>query len=166
MRRILKICHLCKGYRRLAKNTKSVRVNETQILKNAVFCEKRSLQAGYRGFLCKMVSLKKQQIFEKWDHFENRPPVQTLNSSTSMVRVGSVEFKCPETCDKTFHIFARFLELFCGKKTARKNTNIREMGPFWKSAILRKAIDFAKWSVWVRNFKWTKNARKTILQRR
>ena len=52
------------------------------------------------------------------------------------------------------------------QKTARKNTkysrynNILKIGHLAKAIAHAKAIDFAKWSVWVKNLKYQKNAKK------
>ena len=67
------------------------------------------------------------------------------------------KFKCPETCEKRFYKHVRVV--LC-KKPLEKTPNIREMRPFWKSAILQSAIDFAKWSVWVKNSNGQKRAKK------
>ena len=52
------------------------------------------------------------------------------------------------------------LELFCGKKTARKNTKHSRNEIILKIGHLPKAIDFAKWSVWLKNSKGQKRAKK------
>ena len=48
------------------------------------------------------------------------------------------------------------------QKTAQKTANIRKMRPFWKLA--KKAIAFAKWSLWVKSWKSKKKILKTFLQ--
>ena len=46
------------------------------------------------------------------------------------------------------------------QKTAAKNTKYSRNETILKIGNLAKAIDFAKWSVWVKNFKWPKTFAK------
>ena len=81
---------------------------------------------------CAKNRLKKHQIFEKWDHFENRPSCKGYRLC-KMVSLGQ-KFKWPKTCEKRFYKHVRVV--LC-KKPLEKTPNIREMRPFWKSAILQ-----------------------------
>ena len=81
---------------------------------------------------CAKNRFKKHQIFEKWDHFENRPPCKGYRLC-KMVSLGE-NFQWPKTREKRFYKDARVV--LC-KKPLEKTPNIREMRPFWKSAILQ-----------------------------
>ena len=74
----------------------------------------------------------RHQIFEKWDHFESRPSCKGYRLC-KMVSLGE-NFKWPKTREKRFYKDARVV--LC-KKPLEKTPNIREMRPFWKSAILQ-----------------------------
>ena len=141
--------------------------------------ENRPLWKGYR--LCKMVRLaqklkwpktckkdststlelfcaknrwKKHQIFEKWDHFENRLSCKGYRLC-KMVSLGQ-KFKGPKTCEKPFYKHVRVV--LC-KKTAAKNTKYWTNETILKISHLPKAIDFAKWSVWVKTSNLQKRAK-------
>ena len=68
----------------------------------------------------------------------------------------------PKTCNKPFNKNIRFV--LC-KKTALKNTNYLTYETILKIGHLAKAIDhpkviaFAKWSVWVKNYKSQKHGK-------
>ena len=64
-----------------------------------------------------------------------------------MVSLGQ-KLKWPKTCEKLFYEHIRVV--LC-KKSFIKTPNIRQMRAFWKVGHLAKAIDFAKWSVLVKN---------------
>ena len=82
---------------------------------------------------CAKNRFKKHQIFEKWDHFENRPSCKGYRLC-KMVSLGE-SFKWQKTREKRFYKDARFV--LC-KKPLEKPPNIREMRPFWNSAILQR----------------------------
>ena len=82
---------------------------------------------------CAKNRLRKHQIFEKWDDFENRPSCKGC-SLCKMVSLGQkLTFK--KTCDKRFFNHVRVV--FC-KRPLEKTPNIREMRRFWKSAIMQR----------------------------
>ena len=58
------------------------------------------------------------------------------------------KLKWPKTCKKPFYEHIRVV--LC-KKTADKNTKYSTNESILKIGHLAKAIDFAKWSVWVKN---------------
>ena len=64
-----------------------------------------------------------------------------------MVSLGQ-KLKWPKTCKKPFYEHIRVV--LC-KKTADKNTKYSTNESILKIGHLAKAIDFAKWSVWVKN---------------
>ena len=81
--------------------------------------------------------LRKHQIFEKWDEFENRPSCNGY-SLCKIVSLGQkLTFK--ETCDKRFFNHVRLV--LC-KKPIEKTPNVGEMRRFWKSAIMQGAVAF------------------------
>ena len=87
---------------------------------------------------CAKNRTENQQIFEKWDHFENRPFSKGCNpckgySLCKMVRLGQ-KFKMPKTCEKRFY---KSIRVVPRKKPLWKTPNIREFRPFGKSAILQ-----------------------------
>ena len=84
--------------------------------------------------LCEKNRWKKHQIFEKWDHFENRPSCKGYRLC-KMVSFGS---KTQMAKNVAKNDSASALELFCAKKPLEKTPYIREMRPFWKSAILQR----------------------------
>ena len=71
-------------------------------------------------------------------------------------------FKCQKHAKKHAK---RTLEMFSAKKTARKNTKYSrnakslKIGHLAKAIAHAKAIDFAKWSFWVKNLKCQKHAK-------
>ena len=122
---ILKIGHLAKAidYAKLwglVKNSNGQKraINDSTITLELFFAKKR---------------LKKHQIFEKWDHFENRSSCKGYRFC-KMVSLGE-KFNSPKTCEKRFYNHVRFD--LC-KNPVEKTPNIREMRPFWKSAILER----------------------------
>ena len=83
---------------------------------------------------------KNHQIFEKWDHFENRPSCKGyIAFAKSSLWVKNVDSKKLHKIHSTNH-----LELFCAKKHSKKTPNIREMRPFWKSAIMQRLYSLCK----------------------
>ena len=96
----------------------------------------------------------KHQILEKWDDFENRPSCKGYRLC-KMVSLGQ-KLEWPKTCQKRFYKHMR--NVLC-KKTAGKNTNYSRNETILKIGHLAKAIDFAKWSVWVKNWNGQKHAK-------
>ena len=109
---------------------------------------------------CAKNRCKKHQIFEKWDHFENRPSCKGYRLC-KMVSLRQ-KVKRPKTCEKRFYKHVRVV--LC-KKPLEKTPNIQEMRPFSKSAILQRL-----WTLQNGQFgskiQKVKNVRKTILQAR
>ena len=90
---------------------------------------------------------KKRHIFEKWDHFENRPSCKGYSPCKILTLAQKLKLK--KTCQNPFYKWFRIL--LC-KKALQKTPNIREMRGFWKSAIMHaKAIAHAKSSLWLKN---------------
>ena len=59
------------------------------------------------------------------------------------------KLKFQKTCQKLF--YKSFRVVLC-KKPLQKTLSIREIRPFWKSAIMHaKAVAFAKSSIWVKS---------------
>ena len=95
---------------------------------------------------CAKNRCKKTPIFEKWDLFEKRPPCKGYRLC-KMVSLGQ-NFKWPKTYERRFYKHVRVV--LC-KKTASRNTKYSRNETILKIGHLAKAIDFAKWSVWVKN---------------
>ena len=91
--------------------------------------------------------LKRHQILEKWDHFEDRPSCKAY-SLCKIVNL-SQKLNFQKTCQNLF--YKRFTVVLC-KKPLEKTPNTREMRPFWKSA-------FAKSSLWVKNYNSKKHVK-------
>ena len=105
-------------------------------------------------FFCAKNRWKKNQIFEKWDHFENRPSCKGYRLC-KVVSLGQ-KLKRPKTCEKRFYKHVRVV--LC-KKTAGKNTKYSRNETILKIGHLAKAIDFAKWWVLVKNSNGQKRAK-------
>ena len=107
---------------------------------------------------CAINRWKKHQIFEKWHHFKNRPSCKgkghLAKALCKMVSLGQ-KFKWPKTCEKRS---TSTLELFCAKSRCKKKTKYWRNETILKIGHLAKAIDFAKWSVWVK----TSNGKKSF----
>ena len=103
---------------------------------------------------------KKHKIFEKWDHFENRPSCKNYRLG-KMVSLGQ-KFKWPKTCEK---IIYKHVRVVLGKKPLEKKPYIREMRPFWKSAILQKLLTLQN-GQFGSKIQMAKNVRKKIQQAR
>ena len=82
---------------------------------------------------CAKNCCKKHHISGKGDHFENRPSCKGYRLC-KMVSLGE-SFKWQKTREKRFYKDARFV---LSKKPLEKPQNIREMRPFWNSAILQR----------------------------
>ena len=109
---------------------------------------------------CAKNRFKKHQIFEKWDHFENRPSCKGYRLC-KMVSLGQ-RLKWPKTREKRFYKHVRG---FLCKKPLEKTANIREMRPFWKSATLQtlKSLQNGQFGS---EIQMPRNLRKKILQAR
>ena len=97
----------------------------------------------------------KHQIFEKWDHFENRPSWKGYRLC-KMVSLGE-KLKWPKTCKKRF---CKHVGVVLCKKTAEKNTIYPRKETILKIGHLAKAIDFATWSIWLKNSNGQKRVKK------
>ena len=127
----------CKGYSPCKGYSLCKMVSLGQKLKIPKTCEKRF----YKNIelFCAKNRSKKHQIFEKWDHFENRPSCKGYSpckgySLCKIVTLGQ-KLKMPKTCEKRFY---KNIGVVLCKKPLQKTPNIREMRPFWKSAILQR----------------------------
>ena len=139
----------CKGYS-LCKI-----VSLGQKLKFIKTCEKRFFN-HIRVVLCKS-RLKKHQIFEKWDHFENRPSCKDY-SLCKRVSLGP-KLKLKKICEKRFF---NHIRVVLGKKRLEETPNIREMRRSWKSGIMQR-LQLLQNSQFGSKMKIQKNMRKTIL---
>ena len=81
--------------------------------------------------LCGKNRLRKHQIFEKRDDFENRPSCKGY-SLCKIVSLGQ-KLKLKKTCEERFFNHVRVV--LC-KKPLEKTPNIREARRFGKSAIM------------------------------
>ena len=98
-------------------------------------CQKRAKKdsTSTLELFCAKNRLKKHQIFEKYDHCENRPSCKGYRLC-KMVSLAQ-KLKWPKMCKKRFYKHVRVV--LC-KKPLEKTPNIREMRPFWNSAILQR----------------------------
>ena len=122
---ILKIGHLAKG---IDFATWWVWLKNS----NGQKCVKKDSTRTLELFIAKN-RWKKHHIFEKWDHFENRASCKGYRLY-KMISFGQ-KVKWRKTCENLFYNHVRVV--LC-KKPLEKTPNIREMRPFWKSAILQK----------------------------
>mgnify|MGYP007058849539 CR=1 FL=1 len=83
--------------------------------------------------LCAKSRSKKDQIFEKWEHFENGPSCKGY-SPCKILTLGR-KLKLKETCQNPF--YKSFTVVLC-KKPFKKRPIVREMRTFWKSAIMQR----------------------------
>ena len=81
---------------------------------------------------CAKSRSKKHQIFEKWEHFENRPSCNGY--SPFKILTLSQKLKFQKTCQNPF--YKSFRVVLC-KKRLQKSPNIREMRAFLKSAVIQ-----------------------------
>ena len=89
---------------------------------------------------------KKDQIFETWDHFENRPSCK--GKSTCKILTLSQKLKLQNTCQNLFYKSCR--DVLC-KKPHEKRPNIRKNEIILKIGHHAKAIAHAKCSLSVKN---------------
>ena len=90
------------------------------------------LYKSFRVVLCKK-PLKKHEIFQKWEHFENRPSCKGY--SPCKILTLAQKLKLQETCQNP--LYKSFRVVLC-KKPLQKTRNIPEMRAFWKSAIMQR----------------------------
>ena len=76
---------------------------------------------------------KKNQIFEKWEHFENRPSCKGYSPCKILTLPQKLKFQ--KTCQNPF--YKSFTVVLC-KKPLQKTPNIPEMRAFWKPAIMQR----------------------------
>ena len=120
----------CKGKGYLADFAKwSVWVKNSNGQKHA----KNDSTSTLELFCAKNRCKKKNQILQKWDHFENRPSCKGYRLC-KMVSLGQ-KFKWPKRFQKRFYKQVRVV--LC-KKPLQKTPNFPEMRPSWKSAILQR----------------------------
>ena len=93
---------------------------------------KSSLQIIYSCSVQKTAQ-KKHQIFEKWEHFENRPSCKGYSPCKIITLAQKLQFQ--KTCQNPF--YKSFTVVLC-KKPLQKTPNIPEMRAFWKSAIMQR----------------------------
>ena len=96
---------------------KHVKIHSTNHLQ--LFCEKNRF--------------KKHQIFEKWEHFENRPSCKGYSPCKILTLAQKLKFQ--KTCQNPFY---KSFTVILWKKQLQNTRNIREMRAFWKSAIMQR----------------------------
>ena len=106
---------------------------------------------------CAKNRLRKHQIFEKSDDFENRPSCKGYGVC-KMVSLGQ-KLKFTKTCEKRFF---NHIRVFLSKKALQKTPNIRGMRRFWKSAIVQRLQPLQN-GQFASKIEIHKNMRKTIL---
>ena len=93
---------------------------------------KSILQIIYSCFVKKNGS-KKDQVFEKWDHFVKGPLCKGYSPCKILALGQKSKFK--KTYQNPF--YKSFTVVLC-KKPLEKRPNIREMRPCWKSAVMQR----------------------------
>ena len=101
---------------------------------------------------------KKQQIFQKWEHFENRPSCKGYSPCKILTLPQKLQFQ--KTCQNPF--YKSFTVVLC-KKPLQKKPNIREMRAFWKSAIMQRLSPMQN-PLFASKITIPKNMSKSILQ--
>ena len=115
---IFKVGHHAKAVAHAKSSVWVKKKNSKKLLKihstnhSQLLCEKKNFS-------------KKHQIFEKWDHFENRPSCKGY-SPCKILTLGQ-KLKFQKTCQNPF--YKSFTDGLC-KKLLEKRPNIREMRPF------------------------------------
>ena len=77
---------------------------------------------------------KKHQIFEKWEHFENRPSCKGYSPCKILTFGQKIKFQ--KTCQIPF--YKSFRVDLCKKPVLEKTKKIPELRAFWKSAIMQR----------------------------
>ena len=121
---ILKIAHHAKP---IAFAKSSLWVKNSNSKKHVKIYSASDLQ-----MFCAKNRLKKHQIFQKWDDFENRPSCKAY-SLCKIVTLGQ-KFKFQKTCQ---NLFSKWFTNVLRKKPLEKTPNIPEMRRFWKSPIMQ-----------------------------
>ena len=104
-----------------------------QKLKFQKTCQNPFEKKNHLEVFCAKKRSKKHQICEKWDHFENCPSCKAY-SPCKILTLGQ-KLKFQKTCQNP--LYKQFTLVVC-KKQLQKTPNIREMTPFWKSAIMQR----------------------------
>ena len=149
-KQLLQIISSCSVQKTAPKNTKYSR-NET-IFKlshhaKAIAHENSSLLAKNQNsnrpvkihstkrfeLFCAKNRSKKHEIFEKWDHFQNRPSCKGY-SPCKIPTLGQ-KLKFQNTCQNQFY---KSFPVVLWKKPLQKTRTIREMRQFWNSAIMQR----------------------------
>ena len=89
---------------------------------------------NYLQWFCAKNHSKKHQIFEKWDHFEDRPSCKGYSPYKILTLGQKLKFQKP--CQNPFY---KSVTVLC-KKPLVKRPNTREMKAFWKLAIIQSKI--------------------------
>ena len=161
---ILKIGHLAKAI----AHAKAIPIAKWSVWVKHLKCQKHAKTDSIRTLelFCAKSPLKKHQIFEKWDQFENRPCCKGYGpckdySLCKMVSLGQ-KFKMPKTCEKRFY---KNIRVVMRKKNRSKkhqylrHKTILKIAHLANSIAHAKAIAFTKWSVRVKNLKCQKNTK-------
>ena len=123
---ILKIGLSCKGYSPCKILTLGQKLKFQKTCQNPFY-------KSFRAICVQKTAPKNTSIFEKWDHFENRPSCKGY-SPCKILTLGQ-KLKFQKTCQNPF--YKSFRVVLC-KKPLQKTPNIREMRPFWKSGIMQR----------------------------
>ena len=97
---------------------------------------------------------KKHQIFEKWDHFENRPSCKGYSPRKILTLGQKLKFR--KTCQNPF--YKSFTVVLC-KKNAPKNIKYSRNETILKIGHHAKALAHAKSSLWVKNWNSEKHVK-------
>ena len=138
---ILKIGHhACKGYSPCKILTLAQKLKFQKTCQNPFY-------KSFTVVLWKKNRSKKHQVFEKREHFENRPSCKAYSPWKILTLAQKLKFQ--QTCQNPYN---KSFTVFPCKKPLEKTPNIREMRAFWKLAIMHaKAIAHAKSSLWLKN---------------
>ena len=116
----------CKGYSPCKIFTLARRLKFRKTCENPLY-------KSFTVVLCKKPLKKKHQIFEKWSHFENRLSCKGYSPCKILTLGRTLKFR--KTCENP--LYKSFTVVLC-KTPLKKTSNIREMTPFWKSAITQR----------------------------
>ena len=101
---------------------------------------------NHLGFFCAKTRSKKDQIFEKWEHFENRPSCKGYSPCKILTLAQKLKFQ--KTCQNPFY---KSFRVFLCKEAALKKTKYWRNESILKISHHAKAIAHAKSSLWVKN---------------
>ena len=159
---ILQIIYSCSVQKTALKNTKYSR-NESILkighhakaiahAKSSLWIKKKNSKkhvkihsTNHLQLFCTKDRSKKHQIFEKWEHFENRPSCKILTLAQKL--------KFQKTCQNPF--YKSFRVVLC-KKPLQKTPNIRQNKSIFEIGHHAKAIAHAKSSLWLKKLKFQK----------